>query len=420
MRKVFSAISLLLAVLLGFFIGQNHMQGKSEVNNGRRVLYYVDPMHPAYKSDKPGIAPDCGMKLEPVYADGAGQAVVAAAQTAPKALRIDSNKQQLLGIRVAAVERTSGTRALRIPGRVTADETRVYRVNAGVDGFVRETHEDRVGSHVKKDQPLAFIYSPELLSAAGGYLAVSDGTQGGTGKEGTTGTQSLSAAQNWANRLRSLGISDAQIRELDLTRKVPEDIYVVSPVNGFILARNISPGLRFEKRMEFYRIADLSHVWIVADLFASEAQYFHSGAVARVTLPDQRRSFSARVSSVLPQVDPSTRTLKLLLEADNKTFALRPDMFVDLDLRVQLPPGLSVPADAVLDSGLSKRVFVDRGDGFFEPREVETGEPFGDRVQIVRGLAEGEKVVTSATFLVDSESRLKAPAMATQSVWAIR
>jgi membrane fusion protein, copper/silver efflux system len=220
--------------------------------------------------------------------------------------------------------------------------------------------------------------------------------------------------------LRSLGISDAQIRELDLTRKVPEDIYVVSPVNGFILARNISPGLRFEKRMEFYRIADLSHVWIVADLFASEAQYFHSGAVARVTLPDQRRSFSARVSSVLPQVDPSTRTLKLLLEADNKTFALRPDMFVDLDLRVQLPPGLSVPADAVLDSGLSKRVFVDRGDGFFEPREVETGEPFGDRVQIVRGLAEGEKVVTSATFLVDSESRLKAPAMATQSVWAIR
>jgi membrane fusion protein, copper/silver efflux system len=155
-------------------------------------------------------------------------------------------------------------------------------------------------------------------------------------------------------------------------------------------------------------------VWILADLFGSEAQYFHPGAFARITLPEQKKSFSARVSRVLPQIDPSTRTLKLRLEADNKAFALRPDMFVDVDLQFPVPSGLSVPADAVLDSGLSKRVFVARGNGFFEPREVETGERFGDRVQIVRGLVVGERVVTSGTFLVDSESRLKPPAAVSQ------
>ena len=408
MKKTFSAISLLLAVLLGFFLGQGHSQRKSSVHSARRVLYYVDPMHPAYKSDKPGVAPDCGMQLVPVYADEAGKAIVpATAQTAPGTLRIDSYKQQLLGIRVATVEKTSGTRALRIPGRVTADETRVYRVNAGVDGFVRETHEDTVGSHVEKDQRLASIYSPEFLAATGAYLSAGDGPHGSNAREGAGGTQTLSAVQNWANRLRSLGISDAQIKELDLTRKVPEDVYVVSPVNGFVLARNISAGEKFERRMEFYRIADLSHVWIVADLFGSEAQYFHPAAVARITLPDQKRTVSARVSNILPQIDPGTRALKLRLEAENRDLALRPDMFVHVDLTVQVPSGLSVPADAVLDAGLSKQVFVDRGNGIFEPRQVDTGERFGDRVQILSGLAEGEKVVDSGTFLVDSESRLR-------------
>jgi multidrug efflux pump subunit AcrA (membrane-fusion protein) len=162
--------------------------------------------------------------------------------------------------------------------------------------------------------------------------------------------------------------------------------------------------------MEFYRITDLSHVWIVADLFESEAQYFRPGARARIELPNLKRGVSARVSTLLPQIDPSARTLKLRLEADNSSFALRPGMFVDVELTVATPPGLSLPADAVLDSGLSKRVFVDLGNGIFAPRRVETGERFGDRVQILKGLVEGETVVASGTFLVDSESRLRSTA----------
>ena len=395
------------AIAFVFLLGRQH-RGRSQVPEAgtRRVLYYVDPMHPAYKSDRPGVAPDCGMPLKPVYADEDVEpwALARPVENAGETINISPEKQQLFGIRVAAVVRSSGKRTLRVPGRVAADETRVYRVNLGVDGFVKETQDDAVGSEVKKDQRLAVISSPEFLSVMGGYLAASERTQGGTANDGAPGLQS------WADRLRNLGMSDAQIKELRLTRNITNDIYVLSPVDGFILFRNISPGQRFERHTEFYRIADLSRVWILADLFGSEAQHFRAGDVARISLPDRKGSVLARVSTVLPQIDPSTRTVKLRLEAENKAFVLRPDMFVDVDLEWPVPPGLSVPADAVLDSGLSKRVFVARDKGFFEPREVETGECFGDRVQIVRGLVEGEQVVTSGTFLVDSENRLKAPA----------
>jgi multidrug efflux pump subunit AcrA (membrane-fusion protein)/YHS domain-containing protein len=159
--------------------------------------------------------------------------------------------------------------------------------------------------------------------------------------------------------------------------------------------------------MEFYRIADLSKVWIVAEIFGSEARDFRSGTMARVTLPDQGKAFSALVSNTLPQVDPVTRTFKLRLEADNPAFALRPDMFVNVELPVRVAPGLTVPLDALIDSGREQRVFVERSKGMFEPRQVETGRRFADRVEIVRGLAEGERVVTAGTFLVDSESRLR-------------
>lgn len=407
MRNVLCGILVLSAIMVGFVLRQHH-SGVLASRTPRRVLYYVDPMHPAYQSDKPGIAPDCGMQLVPVYADDGAKVAASGVsrQSTPGAVNIDSERRHLIGIRVASVEKASGTRTLRTLGRVAEDETRVYRVNVGVDGFVREAHEDAVGNHVKKDQRLAIIYSPEFLPATGGYVSAIENTQGGT----AAAIQGLSGIQNWADRLRTLGMSDVQIKELALTRRIPEDIYVLSPADGFIVSRNISVGERFERHTEFYRIADLSHVWIVVDLFESEAQYFHPGALAHITLPNLKIGLSARVSDSLPQIDPVTRAVKLRLEADNKNFALRPDMFVDVDLTVATPLGLSVPADAVLDSGRSKRVFVDRGNGFFEPREVDTGELYGDRVQILSGLAEGEKVVASGTFLVDSESRLRSAA----------
>lgn len=405
MKKALLAVLLLAALAFSYALGRRHARPESGAVTARRVLYYVDPMHPAYKSDKPGIAPDCGMKLEPVYADDTeSRAGDALPDMPPGSVRIDFDKQQLIGVRVVPVEQTSGARTVRLLGRVAAEDNRIYRVNAAVEGWVQETYDDATGAEVKKDQRLAAFYSPEFVTFENGYLAAAE--------RGTTPMKEFArdGINYSADRLRALGMSDMQIMEIGATKKMPKSIFVVSPTDGIVLERNISVGQRFERHADFYRIADLSRVWIVAEIFENEATYFRPGAVARVSLPGRHKTFVARVTNVLPQVDSSTRTLKLRLEADNPGSALRPDMFVDVELPVPAPSGLTVPTDALVDFGLKQRVFVERGNGLFEPREIETGWRLGDRVQIVKGLSAGDRVVAAGTFLLDSESRLRTAA----------
>jgi Cu(I)/Ag(I) efflux system membrane fusion protein len=386
-------------------------QAKPKPVQGRAVLYWVDPMHPSYRSDKPGTAPDCGMDLEPVYAQEAGKSLLAPGDSRPEAIHVDPATQQIYGIQVAKVERNAGKGTIRVFGRVVPDQTRVYRVNLGTDGFVKETYDDAVGNHVKKNQHLAIVYSPEFLSVAGGYLSANERAPvgSGTSKENVapSSAQGAASAQARADRLRNLGMSDSQIDEISMSRKIPENVYVVSPADGFILSRNISPGVRFERYTDMYSVADLSRVWVLAEVLGKDAHAFRPGAMARITLPDTGESFQARVSDVLPEVDPASRILKARLEVDNPGFKLRPDMFVNVELAISMPAGLSVPADAVVDSGLTKRVYVATSDGHFEPRLVEIGWRLNDRVEIVKGLREGESVVSAGTFLIDSESRLQ-------------
>jgi Cu(I)/Ag(I) efflux system membrane fusion protein len=411
-RKTLYVLPIIAAALVVAFALGDHRHAAKPAG-ARHILYYQDPMHPAYRSDKPGTAPDCGMDLEPVYSDSIGQAPPGSASGVAQ---IDSTAQQLYGIKVAKVEKGSGQGAVRVFARVEPDDTRVYRVNFGTDGFVKETHGDAVGEHVAKDQHLAVVYSPEFLAVAGGYLAANEHSQGASSaaKDNSTSTPTQGAAsvQARADRLRNLGMSDSQINEISKSRTLPEDVYVVSPTDGFILTRNISSGMRFEKHADLYTVADLSHVWIVAEVLGRDAKAFRPGATARVTLPDTDESFRATVSKVLPEVDPVTRSLKLRLEADNPGFKLRPNMFVNVELPVSLPDGITVPVDAVIDSGESKRVFVQTAAGHFEARTVETGWQMDQRVQIVKGLQEGETVVSAGTFLVDSESRLQLTAKA--------
>jgi RND family efflux transporter MFP subunit len=284
-----------------------------------------------------------------------------------------------------------------------------------MEGFIRETFNDSPGEFVKKNQKLATYYGGDVLAVASGFLAATAGVPGANGKDGARtvpfpgalAKQGQSSVQGYTDRLRNLGMSDVQIQEMAETRQLPESINVVSPVDGFVLARSITPGQHFEHSTEFYRIADLSRVWIVADILGNEAQNFRAGTTARIQLSREGKTLTAHVSDVLPQVDPATRTLKLRLEADNSAFLLRPDMFVDVELPIAKPTGLTVPIDAVIDSGKAQRVFVERSPGVFEPRQVQAGWRFGDRIEIVKGLSEGERVVSSGTFLVDSESRLK-------------
>jgi len=416
-RKRLYLFLIVTASLAGLVLINFHPRAKAA--QSRRVLYWVDPMHPAYRSNKPGTAPDCGMALEPVYAEEASQSVLPAEDSTSGAVHIDPASQQLYGIRLAKVEKDMGQGAIRVFGRVAPDQTLVYRINLGTDGFVKETHDDAVGNFVKKNQHLAIVYSPEFLAVAGGYLSANERTPAGNmaSKDNSVPsiTQGAASAQARADRLRNLGMSDMQIDEISAERKIPENVYVVAPTDGFILSRNISPGVRFERYMDMYTVADLSRVWILAEVFGKDAEAFRPGAKARVTLPDTGQSFQATVSDVLPEVDPATRVLKPRLIVDNPGFKLRPDMFVNVELAVSMPAGLSVPADAVLDSGMSKRVFVETSAGHFEARTVETGWRLNDRVQIVKGVREGETVVAAGTFLVDSESRLQMAANAGSS-----
>jgi RND family efflux transporter MFP subunit len=202
-------------------------------------------------------------------------------------------------------------------------------------------------------------------------------------------------------------MGDPQIKELARRRQTTRDISVVSPVDGIVLARNISPEQRFEKGAELYRIADLSKMWIVADIFDDQARFLHPGRKVKVTVRETSKILYATVSNNPPLFDPASRTFKLRLEADNPRMKLLPDMFVDLEFLAEAPAGISVPAEAVLDSGLRKIVYLQTADNIFEQRPVEVGTAFGDRITITRGLAPGDRIVSSGNFLLDSESRIR-------------
>ena len=203
-------------------------------------------------------------------------------------------------------------------------------------------------------------------------------------------------------------MNEDQIEELGKVRTPANRVDVRSPADGIILSRTIANGLRFDRNTELYRIAQLDKVWVVADVFEGDRRHIRPHAAAHIVYLGSR--LPARISGDPPQFDPATRTLKVRLEVENAGLLLRPEMFVDIELEVDRPAAIAIPAEAVLDSGLRKTVFVDRGNGYFEPRAVETGWRSADRVEIVHGLEAGERIVLSGNFLIDSESRMQSAA----------
>lgn len=375
----------------------------------RKLLYYQDPMHPAYKSNKPGQAPDCGMDLVPIYADE-GKPVDRALPAGT--IRINPEKQQLIGVQYGQVETRRLARTIRAVGRLTYDETRIARIHGKIEGYIEQVMVDFTGKEVRKGEPLLTIYSPELLATQQEFLLAARARRqlaDSPFREVSSGSESLYQAAR--KRLDLWDISEEQIADIEKRNQPRKNLTLYAPLSGFVTARNAFPRQRVTPETELYAISDLSVVWVLADLYEYEIPLINVGQQATMTLsyfPGQK--FSGKVTYLYPQLDPMTRTLKVRLEFPNPEYRLRPDMFANVEFAADFGQQLAVPQEAVLDSGAERTVFVDRGDGYLEPRKVELREKVDGWYIVHKGLAAGERVVTSGNFLVDSESLLKSAA----------
>ena len=333
-------------------------------------------------------------------------------------MQVSPERQQAIGIRLGVARPLAGTRVLRTTGRVAPDENRTYPIVAAVSGWIRKVESVTTGDAVKEHQVLASFVAPqpEFDSAQQSYYTALEMLYRDASALPGSPPRSLShgsarpedGIERMADGLRNLGVPTSQLRQMAIRRELVQDIRVESPVDGFVLKRNVSPGLRFDRGFEFYRIADLNRVWILADVYRDQLPFIRRGASARITTAEAAGALPATVSLSEPIFDEATLTLKVRLEAANPNLALKPGMFVDVEFPVDLPPALVVPAEAIVDSGLRKTVFVECGEGNFVPRVVETGWRIGGDVQVTKGLTAGERIVISGTFLIDSESRMKA------------
>lgn len=445
--KVVAALTLLGVAFGGGYLARGSSRTASSDARGRRVLYYVDPMHPAYKSDRPGIAPDCGMVLEPVYADGGApaagatkrilfyrdpkapsytahvpgvnpetgntlEAVYAPASDTPPpgTVRIPPERQQLIGVKFATVTAEGDGRTIRTVGKVAIDETRIAHVHPRFEGWIEQVHVNFTGQVVRRGQTMITIYSPEMLASQQELLLARkarDLMSSNPLQSAASHGDSLFAAAR--QRLQLWGLTDTQIDRVLETGEPIRSIALPAPASGFVMVRNAFPNQKVTPDTDLYTIADLSRVWVVADVYEADVSSIKIGQTASVQVPYSTSGapLSAKVTYIQPEVDPTTRTIKVRLELPNPGTRLKPDMFVNAEFGVPGVERLTVPTDAVLDAGDRQTVFVDRGNGYLEPRQVKVGERLGDRITITSGLTAGERVVASGTFLVDSESQLR-------------
>ncbi len=321
------------------------------------------------------------------------------AREEPRApVEVPPEQQARMGLVLSEVVRKPVSHAIRAVGIVTADETREAHVHTRINGWIEKIQTDYVGKPVRKGQSLFDLYSPELFSTQEEYLAA-------RGK-GAAGREIAAAA---LDRLRLWGVSRGAIARLDQTGRATRAVTFESPVNGVIVRKSAIQGMYITPDMELYHIADLSTVWIVVTLYEYDLLMIKPGDKAEIELPyDQSARFTAKIAYVYPELDPETRTAKARIEFPNEDYVLKPGMFANISLKKDLGPVIVVPETAVIDTGLRKLVFVRTSDVRFEPREVKVGARAGADAVILSGLKEGERVVTSAHFLIDAESKLRA------------
>ena len=367
----------------------------------RKVLYYRNPMglpdtSPVPKQDS------MGMDYTPVYADE---------QSSSGQVKISPDKVQKLGVKTEQTALRDLTRTVRAVGQFQLDERRLHTVTTKFEGYIERLYVNATGQPVKRGQSLMDVYSPELVSAQEEYLVAWNGRQSlrnGT-EESLVGVGQL--AESSLKRLRNWDISDAQLRHLQQNGKANRTLTLYSPANGVVLEKTAVAGMRFMPGEPLFKIADLSAIWLLADVFEQDLALVHVGQTVKISVnayPD--KEMSGKIAYIYPTVTSETRTAKVRIELANPSGMLRPDMYAS----VQLISGhgkakvLTVSDSAVIDSGTRQIVLVQLADGLFEPREVKLGMRSDGYAEVLQGLSEDESVVVRANFLIDAESNLKA------------
>ncbi len=404
MRRLLLMLAMVLCAAAVAVAAEGPKKGEVDPKTGKVIKYWVAPMDPTYIRDEPGKSP-MGMDLVPVYEEEGG------AKEPASTIRIDPVTMQNMGVRTAPVKRAKVAKSIRALGTVTYDETRLHAINLKFDGWVEKLHVDFVGESVKKGQPLLEIYSPELVTAQEEYLlavrqhrSLGDSPYPALRKN----AESLLAAAK--KRLLYWDLEPEQIRKLARSGETVKTMTVYSPADGVVINKQVLPGQFIKAGMNQYEIADLSSVWVDVEVYEYELPYVHEGMPVEMELsylPGHR--FSGKVLFIYPYLDSKTRTVRLRLSFDNEEGILKPQMYGNVFLESVVDEhGLVVPQEAVIDSGVRKVVFISRGEGRFEPREVKLGiESEGHTYQVLEGLQEGEEIVVSAQFMFDSESRLR-------------
>jgi RND family efflux transporter MFP subunit len=325
-------------------------------------------------------------------------------------IEISAQRLQSIGVKTGVVERKLVEDEIRTTGSVAMDETRLAYVQVRFAGYVQKVFANATYQYVRKGQPLLTIYSPDLVSTEREYL-VAKQNQKEVAQSAVPGVASSAASLLDATleRLKQWGVPKKEIARLEATGQVQQEIEVDSPVSGYITERNALPSVAVQPDMRLYTIADLSTVWVQAQAFQGDLGRIKIGAPASLTLDTfPGRTFGGRVDFIYPQIDADTRTAKVRVLFSNPGLQLKPGMFVNVTLKVPMGEQLVVPATGVLQSGTRDLAFVYRSDGYIEPRDVQLGSRVGDDFVVLKGLKAGEQIVTSANFLIDSESQLQA------------
>ena len=376
----------------------------------RKILFYRNPMNPNITSKSPA-KDEMGMDFVPVYEDEArGSGGGGNLPEGYATVQVGAERIRLAGIQSAPAVRETISPPVRAAGIVVPDERRVRRVQAKIDGWVEKLHSNFTGQLVTKGQPLLEIYSPELVATQREYLLARAGVERMKESPYEDARQMSSGlAQAARTRLKLFDVPESFIEELERTGKVQRTVTLNAPVSGYVTGKEVFEGTRVSPGMDLLTVTDLSRVWIEADLYEYEAQSVRVGQTATLeTVADPGAKLKGRVSFIYPTFSPETRTLKVRFDFPNPGLRLKPQMYANVSLDLHGVTGVVIPDSALIETGVRQIVFVDAGDGSFEPREVKVGVRGDGKAQILSGVKAGENVAMGANFLLDSESKLRA------------